>query len=128
MAFRLDSKQKKIALAVALVIGAYLAYRYLSGKKSGNSSALGTNLNSVPAELIGGSSGPDSGLNYYAGDTTVNVTEDITSSASSSQSSGSSSIASKTAPPAATGGKKLVSSGSPVKVPVPGSLPKVKIP
>lgn len=80
------SKRTKIILIVlALAAAAYLVYRWYennqansttgnTGLSSGTSGdSLGSNLNSVAPELAAGSSGPDSGLNYYAGNTTVNL-------------------------------------------------------
>lgn len=75
----LDAKQKKLLLIGAVAVAAYLAYRwYQSRQQSNNSSGqLGTNLNSVAPALIGGSSGPSSGLNYYAGTTEVYTSNPI---------------------------------------------------
>lgn len=72
------SKRTKVILIVAaLVVTAYLAYRYYTNKQqaqqNNNTSGLGSNLNSVAPEMVGGSSGPDSGLNYYGGTTVVDL-------------------------------------------------------
>lgn len=54
-------------------------YKSLSGGSGSPTGALGTNLNSVAPELIGGSTGPNSGLNYYGGSTVLNITENSSS-------------------------------------------------
>jgi hypothetical protein len=61
-------KEAKIAIGVAvLAVGAYLIYRWYQNRQqsqgSGQSaiSQLGSNLNSMAPELVGGSSGPTSG-------------------------------------------------------------------
>jgi len=61
----------------AVAIAAYLLYRWWQNKQSATNSptgSLGTNLNSVAPELIGGSSGPESGLTYNQGTTQVDLT------------------------------------------------------
>jgi len=61
------TKNAKIAIGVAvLAVGAYLVYRWYQNRQaqtSGQSaiSQLGSNLNSMAPELVGGSSGPTSG-------------------------------------------------------------------
>lgn len=81
------SKRTRIVLIVAaLAVAAYLVYRWYVNRQSGsanNTSGLGSNLNSVAPELVGGSSGPDSGLNYYGGTTTVNLSMPQTTGAQS---------------------------------------------
>ena len=81
----LSPKQKKTYLIVGLVLLAILVLyfwytRYGPGSANspqGNAAApdtgLGSNLNSVAPELAAGSTGPNSGLNYYAGSTTVEL-------------------------------------------------------
>ena len=67
----------KTALIIAgLAVAAYLGYRWWENR-SGSSGGLGANLNSAAPELIAGSSGPDSGLDYNAGSTTLNITENV---------------------------------------------------
>jgi|SRR5579859_2072327 len=75
----MDAKQKKLLIIGAVAVAAYLAYRWYQNRQQNNtgSGQLGTNLNSVAPALIGGSSGPSSGLNYYAGNTTVYTTQPI---------------------------------------------------
>jgi hypothetical protein len=73
------SKRTKIILiVVAVAVAGYLVYKYLANKSGSTSSttgtALGTNLNSVAPELVAGSSGPSSGLNYTAPATTIYLT------------------------------------------------------
>jgi hypothetical protein len=57
---------RSLLLLGALAVAAYLAYRWYESKKAAAAGgsptgALGTNLNSVAPELIGGSSGPSVG-------------------------------------------------------------------
>lgn len=59
-------KNAKVALWVAgLALAAYFAYRWWQHRQAGQDSSptgsLGTNLNSVAPELVGGSSGPSVG-------------------------------------------------------------------
>lgn len=88
----MNAKQKKVVLAIAAVAAAYLAYRWWSNRQSNGPTGLGTNLNSLPTALVGGSTGPQSGLNYYAGSTSIYVTQPVNQSASKSSSTGPSSI------------------------------------
>lgn len=66
-----------IIIGVALV-AAYFVYRWYMSQQSGISgnagTGLGSNLNSIAPELAAGSTGPNSGLNYYGGNTTVYLT------------------------------------------------------
>lgn len=66
-----------------LAVGGYFVYRYYenNGGSLSPTGALGTNLNSIAPELVGGSAGPSSGLDYYAGSTTINISEPSNSSA-----------------------------------------------
>jgi len=70
------SKNVKTALIVGgLLVAAYLVYRWYESKQSGTTGgSLGANLNSVAPEMLGGSTGPSSGLTYNAAPTTVNLT------------------------------------------------------
>lgn len=73
-----DPRMRKALIIGGLAVAAYLIYRWYQNKQaSQNQGALGTNLNSSP-NLIGGSTGPTSGLQYYAGNTTVYTTNPIT--------------------------------------------------
>lgn len=74
-----------ILLGVAAV-ALYFGYRWYKNRQSGSAqgnagSGLGSNLNSVAPELIAGSSGPASGLNYYAGSTVVDLAQQSPQSA-----------------------------------------------
>lgn len=72
----MSKRTRIILIIIGLVIAAYLVYRYYVNnqqQQNNNTSGLGSNLNSVAPELVGGSSGPDSGLNYYGGTTVVNL-------------------------------------------------------
>lgn len=75
----MDAKQKKLLIIGAIAVAAYLAYRWYQSRQQSNSGSgqLGTNLNSIAPSLIAGSSGPTSGLQYYAGNTTVYTTTPI---------------------------------------------------
>lgn len=60
------TKNVKVTLVVvALAVGGYLVFRWYENRKANGTNsptgALGTNLNSVAPELVGGSSGPDVG-------------------------------------------------------------------
>jgi hypothetical protein len=81
-----DKKAKTALIIGGLAVAAYLIYRWYQNKQSNqqNQGQLGTNLNSVAPALIGGSSGPMSGLQYYAGTTDVYVTNPVTQPASTS--------------------------------------------
>lgn len=74
----MNDKQKKVILVIGLAVAAYLGYRWYVNRQSNGPTGLGTNLNSLPSALVGGSTGPQSGLNYYAGATTIYVTEPVT--------------------------------------------------
>ena len=63
---------RTILVIGVLVVGAYFAYRWLENRNS-SGTGLGSNLDSATPELVAGSSGPDSGLNYYAGNTNVTL-------------------------------------------------------
>lgn len=72
----MNPKLKTALIIAGLAVAAYLGYRWWENR-SGGSSGLGANLNSAAPELIAGSSGPDSGLDYNAGSTTLNITENV---------------------------------------------------
>lgn len=59
------SKRVKVALIVAVVaVAGYLVYRHFRNSDNGSASptgSLGSNLNSVAPELVGGSTGPSVG-------------------------------------------------------------------
>lgn len=62
----MSKKQKIILGVVVLAVAAYFGYRWWKGRQDqGNAESptggLGTNLNSVAPELVGGSSGPEVG-------------------------------------------------------------------
>jgi hypothetical protein len=73
---------KTLLIIGALAVVAYFVYRWyvggggsVSGAIQGNAgTGLGSNLNSIAPELVAGSTGPNSGLNYYGGNTTVYLT------------------------------------------------------
>ena len=68
------NKNVRIILIVgAVAIAGYLAYRWWQNRSSGSGGSLGANLNSAAPELVGGSTGPNSGLNYYAGSTPITI-------------------------------------------------------
>lgn len=73
----MDKRFKTILTIAGIAIAAYLAYRWYENRK-GSSQGLGSNLGSV-GYLVGGSTGPSSGLNYYAGATNVTVQQPLTS-------------------------------------------------
>lgn len=77
----MDKKTKAILILGAVLVGGYLALRWWENRQGGGGGQLGTNLNSVAPALIAGSTGPQSGLNYYAGNTTLYVTEQVTQAA-----------------------------------------------
>jgi hypothetical protein len=76
-------KQTRIILIVAAVaVAGYLGWRWWQNRQQGGGTGqLGTNLNSIAPALVAGSTGPQSGLNYYAGSTTVYFSEPITQTA-----------------------------------------------
>jgi hypothetical protein len=69
----MDKKQKTTLILAVVAVAVYLAYRWYENKQSANqgTTQLGSNLNSIAPALIAGSSGPTSGLSYYAGSTNV---------------------------------------------------------
>lgn len=77
----MDKRTKQLLIIGAVVLAAYLGYRWYENRQAGGSTGLGTNLNSMPTALVGGSTGPMSGLQYYAGATNVYVTEQVSQSA-----------------------------------------------
>lgn len=72
------SRNKKILIGVVIALAAYLAYRFfknggsIGGAAGVNTSGTGSNAGSL-APFVGGSSGPNSGLNYYPGNTQVDI-------------------------------------------------------
>lgn len=74
----MDKRLKTALILVGVAVAVYLGYRWYQNRQS-SSQGLGSNLNSAAPELVAGSSGPSSGLNYYAGSTTVDITEPVTS-------------------------------------------------
>lgn len=85
----MKKEQKLILILVAVAAGGYLILRWWENRQSGsNETGLGTNLNSLPSALVAGSTGPQSGLNYYAGATNVYVSENVTQAASSAKTGG----------------------------------------
>ena len=72
---------KIILIAVAAAVAVYLAYRWYAARKAGISDqsptgGLGTNLNSVAPELVGGSAGPAVGPALSA-PININLTEQV---------------------------------------------------
>jgi PASTA domain len=85
----LDKNLQTTLIALAVVVSAYIAYKWYRNKQANNTSTTtagssGTNLNSIAPELIGGSAGPNSGLDYapQPSSVTVDYPQQITSSAS----------------------------------------------
>lgn len=58
---------------------AYLGYRWYENNYGSGAQGLGSNLGSATPVMTGGSAGPNSGLDYNAGTTVINVTEPVTS-------------------------------------------------
>lgn len=74
MAIKLDDRAKTALILAGIAVAAYLGYRWWKNRSSSEaSSGLGANLNSVAPALVGGSTGPDSGLDYTA--PTINVSD-----------------------------------------------------
>lgn len=73
----MSKRTRIILIVIVLAIVAYFAYRWWQNRNSGgltsNTAGTGSNLNSVAPELAGGSTGPDSGLNYYPGNTQLDI-------------------------------------------------------
>lgn len=68
----MSKRMRVILILIAVAVALYFAYRWYQNRQSNSSgSGLGANLNSAAPELVGGSTGPDSGLNYYAGSTPI---------------------------------------------------------
>jgi hypothetical protein len=80
----MDKKAKTTLILAGVAVAAYLAYRWYMNKQANSQSTgqLGSNLNSVAPALIGGSSGPTSGLSYYAGATNVYTAAPVSTSSS----------------------------------------------
>jgi predicted negative regulator of RcsB-dependent stress response len=99
---KLNKNTKIILIVLGVAVAGYLAYRWYQSKQAANQSStgLGSNLNSVAPALVAGSTGPQSGLNYYAGATNLFVTQPISATASQT----SSSTASGNMPPGNPGG------------------------
>lgn len=74
----MSKRTRTILIVIGLAVAAYLAYRWYQNKQSGGTNSptggLGTNLNSIAPELVGGATGPSSGLTYNQAPTTVNLT------------------------------------------------------
>jgi hypothetical protein len=88
---KLKREQKLLLILGAVALGGYLLLRWWENRQSGsNETGLGTNLNSLPSALVAGSTGPQSGLNYYAGATNVYFSEPVTQSTTTSTTGGSS--------------------------------------
>jgi hypothetical protein len=72
------NRRTRILLIIGVVVLAYIAYRFwrnggsVAGGAGVDTSGTGSNLNSVAPELAGGS-GPNSGLNYYPGNTQLDI-------------------------------------------------------
>jgi hypothetical protein len=103
----MDKKLKTTLILAGVAVAAYLIYRHMKNSQSNSTgtSQLGTNLNSVAPALIAGSSGPSSGLNYYAGSTTVYTAAPVSTATAPTSSS-------TPATPAGTGRRWPVSSSS----------------
>lgn len=70
----MSKRTRAILIAVAVIVAAYLAYRWWQNRQSNaNGESLGANLNSVAPSLVAGSTGPDSGLTYTGGTTVVEL-------------------------------------------------------
>lgn len=76
------TKYKTPILLGVAAIALYLGYRWYQNRNSGtgnlgtsSTTGTGSNLNSLAPELVAGSAGPASGLNYYAGTTSVNLAQ-----------------------------------------------------
>lgn len=73
----MDKRVRLLLIVGALAVAAYLGYRWMKSRQAGNASpdsptgGLGTNLNSVAPELVGGSTGPAVGP---ALSTPINIT------------------------------------------------------
>lgn len=71
-------KWKTPLILAGIAVAAYLAYRWWQSRQSASpTGGLGTNLNSVAPELVGGSSGPDSGITYSPPSPTISITEPV---------------------------------------------------
>lgn len=79
------TKHKTPILLTVAAVALYFGYRWYKNRQanaSGNTASsgatttgTGSNLNSTNPALVAGSSGPASGLNYYAGSTSVDLSQ-----------------------------------------------------
>lgn len=73
----MNKRTRIILIVILLAVVAYLVYRWWQnrqGQPQGNLiPGTGSNLNSVAPELAAGSAGPSSGLNYYPGNTQLDI-------------------------------------------------------
>lgn len=76
----MNKRTKIILIAVGVAVAAYLAYRWYRNRQAGSNQSptggLGTNLNSVAPELVGGSAGPAVGPALSA-PININLTEQV---------------------------------------------------
>lgn len=82
----MTSKQKqRLLVGGALLVAAYLIYRWYVNKQQANQATQGegTNLNSSFPALVAGSTGPQSGLNYTPAPINVTVTQPVVQGTSS---------------------------------------------
>lgn len=75
MAVKLTKGMRTFLIIAVLAVAAYFAYEWYINRQSTTGGSLGANLNSVAPELVGGSTGPNSGLTYNQGSTYVYLTE-----------------------------------------------------
>lgn len=74
----MSKRTRVILILIAVAVAAYLVYRWYMNRQAANTgtadtTGMGSNLNSVAPELVGGSTGPTSGLTYTPGNTQVDI-------------------------------------------------------
>jgi hypothetical protein len=89
----MSKNMRMVLIVAALAVVAYIAYRWYENKQAQNAqpgsqtTATGTNLNSVAPELVGGSTGPSIGPALQA-PVTINITSEAQQQSTSANPTG----------------------------------------
>lgn len=74
----MNPRLRTALILAGIAVAAYVGYRWWQNRNASSSQGLGSNLGSV-GYLVGGSTGPSSGLNYYAASPNITLNEPVTS-------------------------------------------------